>query len=493
MKAPLLLALGLYMAAISAGPCAAPSTGALSYAEQNVLVRQAQAELDTWQGQGVALRDAKEKLQLVLDANPNHVQARIEMARYIVKNGYISYQNVRRDALDDALQQLNLAVKSDPTYADIYVMMGNVYYYMGLPTISLHMLEKAEALGTDNVWLDLNFADAYMATNDWDRAAARLKKWGLRNTNRKNTPPAALTGFYTAQIALYSQTGDKHAVGDAYRSILRLDPGSAWNRGNYAEFLLLVNDDPDGAIVEARKALAIMDYGMARATLGKAQYCKWAQLRKSNSARADSYLAQAQENAPRIETFYARMGAAASAGPNMQRLLLALQDRGFSVDTADEDGDTALTITASGGRVEPARWLLGHGADPHVVRKDGWNALGLATWHGHPEMVHLLVAHGADVNAVVYQSRTPIHFAVRNRDQAMVKTLIALKGNVNFAAPGPETPLMVAAELGDTAIVRLLLAAGADPRIKTFDGKTAADFADSKNHWDTGDVIRGAM
>jgi tetratricopeptide (TPR) repeat protein len=493
MKNAIYLLLGICMAAMAGELYGQQIVDPLPLAEQNRLVRQAQGKLDAWQGQTQLLSEAGELLQLVLNSNPNNVQARIEMARFIMKSGYVSYRTFRPGTLEAALQQLNLAANTDPAFADIYVLMGNVYFYQKLPTIALNMLAKAEAIGTNSVWLDLNYADAYMAIEEWDKAAARLAKWKARNVASKETSRAALTDYYTKLIVLNSHTANKQAVGDAYRSILALDPKSAWNHGNYADFLLLGRDDPDAAIIEADRALAIAEYGMARLTLGKAQYCKWAQLQKTNPKSADVYLSHAQQNAPNISMLFARMGAAADAGPNMQRLLIALQATGISIDTADEDGDTAFTIAASGGRLESAKWLLDHGAYLNTKRKDGWNALGLATWGGHSKMVRLLIGRGANVNEVVYQSRTPIHFAVSNKDSEMVKALIDLKADVNFRAPGSETPLMVAAQTGDTAVVNMLLAGGADPRIRAIGGKTAADIAESKGYWKTGDVIRARL
>ena len=94
-------------------------------------------------------------------------------------------------------------------------------------------------------------------------------------------------------------------------------------------------------------------------------------------------------------------------------------------------------------------------------------------------MVDTLLAAGADVREKDQDGLTALHWAVLADHPQVVKTLIAHKAELNPVDRFGYTPLLYAAhvDFGDADIARLLLAAGADARVKTKEGKTAAMLA----------------
>src|SRR5262249_3964991 len=108
--------------------------------------------------------------------------------------------------------------------------------------------------------------------------------------------------------------------------------------------------------------------------------------------------------------------------------------------------NSALLASVSMADAEMVALLLGAGADIKEKDQDGLTALHWAVLADHPDVVKTLVAHGAELNPVDRFGYTPLLYAA----------------HVDF---------------GDADTAKVLLAAGADAKVKTKEGKTAAMLA----------------
>lgn len=155
----------------------------------------------------------------------------------------------------------------------------------------------------------------------------------------------------------------------------------------------------------------------------------------------------------------------------------ALSKRGrLSLHEAAAAGDTARVEEC----LKAAPWSL------TALSADGWTALHLAGFFGHDETLLRLLALGADPHqwSRAFDQNLALHAAAsggRIGKDAFVK-LLAATGNVNVQTKQGATALMSAAANGSTEFVDLLLAAGADPKVRMADGKSAADFARARGH-----------
>jgi ankyrin repeat protein len=94
--------------------------------------------------------------------------------------------------------------------------------------------------------------------------------------------------------------------------------------------------------------------------------------------------------------------------------------------------------------------LASLGANVNVASKEGATAVGLASQDGHDSVVRVLASLGADVNASCKRGWTPL--------------------------------MMMAARMGHVEVVAELLKAGALPKARLPDGRTALALARSNGH-----------
>lgn len=155
----------------------------------------------------------------------------------------------------------------------------------------------------------------------------------------------------------------------------------------------------------------------------------------------------------------------------------ALKKRGkLSLQEAAAAGDTARAQEC----VKVAPWSI------NTLSADGWTALHLAAFLGHDETMLRLLALGADPLqwGRAFDSNLALHAGASGGriGKAAFARLLAATGNPNIQTKAGATALMSAAANGSMEFVDMLLAAGADPRLKMSDGKTAADFARARGH-----------
>ncbi len=127
---------------------------------------------------------------------------------------------------------------------------------------------------------------------------------------------------------------------------------------------------------------------------------------------------------------------------------------------------------------------------------DGFTSLGLAAFFGRTDVLAWLLEQGADPNIAARNAMAvrPIHSGAANRDPetslTIVRLLVSHGAEVNVSQRGGWTPLHQAADHDQRELVVFLLEAGADPALKSADGRTAKDMAKAKGFDQTAALLR---
>ncbi|VAW71005.1 hypothetical protein MNBD_GAMMA12-2020 [hydrothermal vent metagenome] len=247
--------------------------------------------LNSYRGRQAKLYEAGKLLKEILYVAPEFAPAFREFGRLFIMGGHVNYDNFMKGSLASAESAILESIRIEPEYADSFVLLGHLYTKMNRISKARAALIKAEKIGTNIPWLHLNWADLLKKEGKYEDAMKRYQLIVNKGSSNRKAYSNALSGVTT----MYMYFGQYSKANEGYKKEIEYEPESAWNWGNYADFLLYTYKDADGAIDKGRKALSIMNYGMGRFTLACALYTKWAQsLQEPNKKiEAEKYLKEA--------------------------------------------------------------------------------------------------------------------------------------------------------------------------------------------------------
>jgi ankyrin repeat protein len=210
-------------------------------------------------------------------------------------------------------------------------------------------------------------------------------------------------------------------------------------------------------------------------------------------------------------------------------LVELLLNAGADVNKRSTLGFTALMMAIREGNNEIAGLLLENDADVNarirsleevqsiypeldeylqiVIKENGGSTvLHVALDGAELEIIELLLTWKSDVNAANANGITPLHKAAETgykylsridpttteaKDNFRVAEMLLKYGaSINVQDHKGETPLHKAALEGNASIVQFLLQQGADPKIKSFENKTAFDLANENEHEAVSVILR---
>lgn len=195
--------------------------------------------------------------------------------------------------------------------------------------------------------------------------------------------------------------------------------------------------------------------------------------------------------------YTALQSAARQRKPKLIADLIALK---ADINATDQDGYTALHHAVLRNGPEAVQALMSNGADGNRLTPSGYTPLALAILEDQYKSAIALIEGGAAVDTPNGSAKlTPLMLvsgkegnkltlgAGRQRIEKwspkdpgileIARALIDKGANVNAVSETGVTALILAASHNNAPIVGLLAQAGADPSVKTKDGKTAGDLA----------------
>lgn len=143
-----------------------------------------------------------------------------------------------------------------------------------------------------------------------------------------------------------------------------------------------------------------------------------------------------------------------------------------------EDWVPPLVASAERGDLAALDALLGKHPKPDVRDSCDWTPLMKAALNGHLEAVERLLAAGAAADAEDKGGYTALMLAASNNQAPVVERLLAQGAMVDHQERTQGwTALIWAAKQGHYQTVEALVRHQADPTLKDFSGRTAADWA----------------
>lgn len=143
-----------------------------------------------------------------------------------------------------------------------------------------------------------------------------------------------------------------------------------------------------------------------------------------------------------------------------------LLDLGTDINYRNEaDGNTALAIATHKNDIELVDFILWSGADPLLTNDKG-----------------LTPRDQCEIGSAIFYSLLDfeLHFSAMYGDLPLVKKICQENALVNFQGPMGYNALLLAIESDQTEVVEFLLSMGADLEVRTLDGKSPHNLAQSE-------------
>ena len=180
--------------------------------------------------------------------------------------------------------------------------------------------------------------------------------------------------------------------------------------------------------------------------------------------------------------------------------LIKLQKSGASIDTRDDEGNTALGTACRQGDAEAVRKLIQMGASVEAANDAGETPLMAAGAAEQSEIVQVLLKAGANVKTRTPASgHTALHWTLarpHGNDEkiaAIVRMLLQAGAEINQPSRSGMTPLMHAAWFGHAQAAAVLLEHGADPKLGDNQGRKALELCKERGHLDICRLIESGI
>ncbi len=135
-----------------------------------------------------------------------------------------------------------------------------------------------------------------------------------------------------------------------------------------------------------------------------------------------------------------------------------------------------LVQLAGSGTAQQIQDAITNVADVNAADSDGKTPLMAATFNTDGGVLIALLKAGANLNAKQNDGGTALMYAAVSNPPAVITMLLNAGARVNDQDKDGGTPLIWAATFNpNSEVILILLKAGADPKAKTTEGKTAFD------------------
>jgi len=240
--------------------------------------------IDNYYGQRGQLERAAELLRPELLKDSPSAAAYMEASLLTYKGGSVGDDDAFKNAAVLSERLVDRALKLEPDNVRAISMKTLLLLQAKRHDEFRQLVQRGLSLDPNDYWLNLQLADYYLQVKKQDKTALQIyDSFYLRGPGTHYEQKRAFT-YATFKLADYwHNTASADKLREyAARSERALHPDDAWQLGEFSRLFTEATLFDDG-IAYARKALAIMNYGVGRLNLTVALYGKATQLAASNA------------------------------------------------------------------------------------------------------------------------------------------------------------------------------------------------------------------
>ena len=378
------------------------------------LYHQAYTLIDT--GYQNNYRIAKEKLDLILEINPDFPNTYIELARITMNTESWPL------ALSKSEKYLRIAKKLDPKLADTAVLLGYVYTQQGRFAEAEKEYKLAEKEGTSNLWLYSNWGLNYERQNLKDKALTMyLKVLNTESPLKRNKRPKAWviqqSRFIELMISDKRYTETKDIVLKATNTLNLMPCVILIN----AEVDLFYLDQPTSALtfINAAREKGCENIGEYQAV---AHYKIWESLKSDSTKKEEADLHY--RRALVFSTDNALLIYSIMKSDSTSSIALEILSDANEIDQQNAEGMTALLYAIQANDLDATGRILQYGANPNLVTVNNYYApLSFSVYMNNESMVKLLMKYDANPNIEVEPGVSLLSIAYANGNDNIIRLL----------------------------------------------------------------------
>jgi tetratricopeptide (TPR) repeat protein len=358
--------------------------------EQAVALHQRADALISYSRRSKDMQRAGVLLDRALSLDSSYIPIYLEKARLLTKtqSGFDP-----RAPSESALQSMTLlknALKIDPDYANTYVLLG--YYQTAMHQFDEAMAsyDRAETLGTDNLWLYANRSIWYDLNDQPELALLDLERVTVHELDESNSDRALNWALWSLPQR-YITSGRYAEAQNAYERLLEDFPNNTSALRSYAYFLATYTDQ--FTRLKEVVANACRSCGTQARDLEALQvFVDAARKAKEDQQAAVRMLVQAQS----MGLSLSRLSVSLSQGGSGRLLLAELIPAVITMKEIEEAGSVILQLL-NPSEAEARAFILSLGASPNAIDPlSGVSPLIAAVAMSNIELVTELMEHGGD-------------------------------------------------------------------------------------------------
>ena len=240
-------------------------------------LRVAERLIDEYSGRSENLTRAYEIIVRQNEETPNLPEAGLQMARLLLNHGYINTEDyiARYDRKIGAhAERILVKIRHEDTVRirafDLRVVLAIGVKDLKKPRRLIDQAESEGIISKEKILGKLAYL--HFAEGRYEKSIALYERLGRKSNY--------------ILMAAYAVIGRVDKLHEFHKNQLVMAPKNAWVLGNYAGFLLVTLGHIDGAIEYGKRALAEMDYPVARNNLSLAYLIRASKLFKSGNVTA---------------------------------------------------------------------------------------------------------------------------------------------------------------------------------------------------------------